>query len=208
MPTRNELLGRVHAAAKVVGLDEDAYRDMLEGLTGKRSAKNCSDAELSLVLNTFHMKRPGASFPHHAKIKALFIAAYNLGALAAGTDAALDAFCRRQTGKERLTFITPAESRAVIEPLKDMLRRDGVADGDLDGDGMQARRALLVAQWLKLHRIGAVRIGDPAALNQYLSKKYLTYQGSTNNLTKVQLDDCARALGRWIRDVQAKRSVA
>jgi hypothetical protein len=206
MTTRNELLGAVHKAAKLAGLDEDTYRDKLEQLTGKRSAKDCSDAELSLVLNNFHVKHTQTTHPHHTKIKALFIACYNLGIVETGTDAALDAFVSRQTGKLRLTFVTPAESAAVIEPLKDMLRREGVSD--LDAGGIAVRASLCKAQWAKLFKLGAVRIESVWALDNWASRFFKVGTRSVDSFTARELDTLARRLGGWVRQRQAQRAVA
>jgi hypothetical protein len=196
------MLASLHQAAKLQGLDDETYRDMLENLTGKRSAKDLTDEQLSLVLNNFHVKRP-ALHAHHAKIKALYIAAFNLGAMANGTDAAIDGFVQRQTGKERLTFVTPNEAASIVEALKAILSRNGFVVPDNDEGGLKARRALLEAQWAKLFRLQAVRIGNPSALSQYISRKYLTFAGGSHNLTCAQLDSCARDFGRWIRKAQA-----
>lgn len=47
MKNRNQLLAAIHIGKKKLGLDDDVYRDMLENLTGKRSAK-------ALNLNQLH----------------------------------------------------------------------------------------------------------------------------------------------------------
>lgn len=52
-PDRRALLAKVHVAAKQLGLSDDDYRATLEAVTGKRSAGDCSVAELASVLNHF-----------------------------------------------------------------------------------------------------------------------------------------------------------
>jgi phage gp16-like protein len=47
------MLAKVHLAAKELGLQDDARRDVLERLTGHRSSTDCSDAQLDQVLVEF-----------------------------------------------------------------------------------------------------------------------------------------------------------
>ncbi len=44
-------LAKIHVQVKELGMDDDTYRDMLESVTGKRSAKELDDAGLDAVLN-------------------------------------------------------------------------------------------------------------------------------------------------------------
>lgn len=205
MSSRNSMIGRLHQLAKQQGLDEDTYRAKLEQVTGQRSAAKLNDTDLARAIDAFDVKP--TENPHHAKIKALFIACWNLGALESGTDAALDAFVKRQTGKARLAFVTPGEGASVTEALKDILKRNGFAIPASDPGGMEARRQLLIAQWTKLHELGAVRVGHPWALDKYVSApRYLTCAGSIINMKRHQLDKCARDLGAWIRRVQSQKA--
>ena len=50
---RTTLIGLVHMAAKQCGQDEDARRDFLETLTGKRSSADCSIGELERVVQAY-----------------------------------------------------------------------------------------------------------------------------------------------------------
>jgi len=54
--SRRSLLAKVHIAAKALGLEDDAYRDMLEGLTGQRSAGKLTDKQLVLVITALRKK--------------------------------------------------------------------------------------------------------------------------------------------------------
>lgn len=47
---RNARIATLHMGKKALSLDEDTYRDMLEQVTGKRSAKDMTDAELLKVI--------------------------------------------------------------------------------------------------------------------------------------------------------------
>lgn len=192
---RNALLAKYHAMAKEAGLDEDTRRDMLERVTGHRSAKDCSDAQLISVIELSHVKQ-NTNKSYTAKVMALYLAAYNLGGLADATDGAISAFVQRQTGKASLAFVTSADANAVSEALKAICARYGF---DASGDGMTARRALLMAQWKRLADLKEIRLAVPEALDSYVSRKYLGHRGYVTHMTEGQLDNCARAFGRRIR---------
>ncbi len=205
MTNRNAMIACLHQRKAKMGLDDETYRAKLEQLTGKRSAADLTDTELSLCLNNFHVKQSAHVPPHHAKIKALYIAAFNLGAVLDGSDEALDAFVARQTGKLRLTFVAPGEAAAVTEALKAMLAREGLMLPAGDRDGMEARRALLEAQWAKLHHLGAVQIADKNALENWAEKRFAHCHCALVNYKRQDLDAAARELGRWLRRTIANR---
>lgn len=52
MPTR-QLISKIHVARKQLALDEDTYRDALEGQTGHRSSAQMSDKEIIKCLRHF-----------------------------------------------------------------------------------------------------------------------------------------------------------
>jgi hypothetical protein len=206
MSTRNANLRRLHAAAREARLSDEAYRDRLEREFGVRSAKQLDDAQLERAAKMFPVKQ-NANFPHTRLPKALWIALANLGA-ADRTDAALDAFVLRQTGKARLAFLTPADANTVTEALKAMCAREGFAFEDKARDGLAPRHALLEAQWKKLAAIGAVKIADKDALHRWLDKRFSVCFGGYQQLSKSQLDGASAALGRWIRATLAKKRAA
>ncbi|MBK0062404.1 MULTISPECIES: gp16 family protein [unclassified Acinetobacter] len=57
--SRNQRIAAIHMGKKQLGLDEDIYRDLLEQVTGKRSAKDMTDDDLVKVLQ--HMEKLGFS---------------------------------------------------------------------------------------------------------------------------------------------------
>lgn len=68
--SRNQRLAAIHMGKKQLGLDDDIYRDMLEQVTGKRSAKDMSDDDLVKVIQ--HMDGLGFSkreFGQKPKVK-------------------------------------------------------------------------------------------------------------------------------------------
>lgn len=196
--TRTLKLRKLHVLARDAGLGEDEYRDRLERATGKRSAGECDDAELDRVLASFHVKP--ANNPHTAKAKALFIAACNLGLFDNRTDHALDRFVERQTGKVKLAWLTPVEANKVTEALKGMLARVGFVPPD---DGLEARKALLRAQWARLTELGETKVPHEWGLDGWISHRIVPRTDTHKNLKRHELDQAAIQLGRWIRRVQA-----
>lgn len=122
-PRRKARLGLVHQLAAQQGLiegsDDTAYRDMLEAVTGHRSAAQCSIEQLDAVIDRLKGKRPTAhpgrpnntdTQPQIQKIEALLADAKLPWAYAL-------AIVRKQCGKDRLEFCTSAELRGVIAAL-------------------------------------------------------------------------------------------
>jgi hypothetical protein len=68
---------------------------------------------------------------------------------------------------------------------------------------MESRKALLKAQWKRLGELGVLRVPAEEALDQYVSIHFLGHRGSLIHMSATQLDQAAKALGRWIRSVQA-----
>lgn len=176
-PARNKLLSGIHAAKKRLGLDDATYRDMLERLTGKRSAGAMNDSELNEVLAHLNISG-GQSYrrvvrdqdgPNAAlvnKIRALWISLAQLGAVDDRRDAALLAFVERQTAKQALEFLTPIDCNKVIQALKDWAAREGVIWENNLSPGECVARAL----WRRLFDLGVVKIADHGALDAWACK--------------------------------------
>ncbi|GAB4184140.1 MAG: regulatory protein GemA [Thalassobaculales bacterium] len=141
-PRRRVEIAKIKVGAKALVLDDDAYRDLLQRLTGRTSAAELSAGERAAVLD--HMTRAGAfkgyrksARAHIAKVRALWISLFRMGAVADRSDAALSAFVQRQTGIARVEWLHPDQSAAVIEPLKAIAarhrRRPQAAEGRADG---------------------------------------------------------------------------
>jgi hypothetical protein len=138
-------LRRIHAMRREVGLAcDDDWRDVLERTTGQRSAKGLTPVQCDALIA--ELGRLGAkgrskgaskgkmrlSGPYAAKLQALWIACWNLGLIEDRTDAALNAFARRQTGLGHGNWVRdPDHLRAVVEALKAMCARGGVDWGPL-----------------------------------------------------------------------------
>lgn len=177
-------LAAIHVGKKQLALDDDTYRALLERVTGKRSSKDMTPAELAAVLED--MRRLGfdpaplaaggrsparrATGRYAAKLQALWIAAWNLGVVRNRDDAAMLAFVERQTGIAHTRFLGNAEdAKKAIEALKKWLAREGQVDwsprkGAADHVNLPQYR-IATAQWMKLIALGAVRpFGPPPDL--------------------------------------------
>jgi phage gp16-like protein len=189
-PWRREMLAKLHVAAKQLGLDEETYRDALEAATGARSARDLDGEGLEKALAHFRARgftptptvRPdgsstgassgpasppqggGGRSAYLPKIRALWIAGWNLGLVRDPSDKALRAFVARQTGIAHERWLKGAgDAKKVIEALKSWLARDGGVDWTVsrfDPDILRfpACRVAL-AQWARLKEIGAVEPG-------------------------------------------------
>ena len=51
--SRNDRLATIHMGKKALNLDEDTYRDMLQHVTGKRSAKDMDMDDMLKVIPAF-----------------------------------------------------------------------------------------------------------------------------------------------------------
>ena len=56
---KNNLIRIIHTGKKVLGWDDDTYREVLARETGKRSASDCSDTELERMIR--YMRAQGFS---------------------------------------------------------------------------------------------------------------------------------------------------
>jgi hypothetical protein len=107
-----------------------SYRDLMERETGKRSAKDLSDADRLAFIRALNRLQPAAKRaaksigPYATKLQALWIAGYNLGVIDNRSDRALRAFLKRQTDLDHSRFLrNPQDADKAIEALKDWIRR-------------------------------------------------------------------------------------
>ena len=210
---RRAMLAKVHIAKKDLALTDESYADTLERITGKRSAADCDDPALDRVLAEFvrlgwkpkhkrgrrRKEAAPAVRPRVAKIRALWRALHNLGEVVDPSDAALSAFVRRQTDLEALEWMTSALAYKVIEALKAWCGRAGF---EVPQGGLEAKRALLRAQWKRLDDLGELRIAESAALDSWLQWKVSGHAIGVELLDPGHCDAAADRLGRWIRDVK------
>lgn len=69
MESRKSLMAKLHIARKDLGLDEDTYRAMLENLTGKRSAADCTDRQLVMLVAALRKRGWKDSRPKAPKVR-------------------------------------------------------------------------------------------------------------------------------------------
>ena len=115
-PSRNQRLAAIHMGKAELGLDDDTYRDMLEQIAGKRSAKDLNNDELIKVLQ--HLENLGFTkreFGKKPKVK--------LTKEALITESALHwnyavGIARRMFQKEALEFCTENELWRIVASLE------------------------------------------------------------------------------------------
>lgn len=157
-PERKKLYGALHAAAKKVGLTEDAdYRAMLVAQVGKDSAKDMTDGQIRKVLaylNRGTKDAPASSrrrddSPTSRKIRALWLSLYQLGAVRNPSETALANFAKSIAKVDDLRWLSARDAFRVIEALKDMGARNGVCWSDHP----TPQEAIIAAQLAKLGQL-------------------------------------------------------
>ena len=118
---RKHKLALIHKAKRDLGFDDSFYRDLLEQITGRRSAAELTLRELDTVINHLRSKgwktgdkSPSSSHlppqwkkPHHLAT-ALWIELGKAGKIQDGSDYALQEFA--------VKFLGPKQVRAVVLP--------------------------------------------------------------------------------------------
>lgn len=144
----SKTIAAIKIEQKKLGLDDDTYRAKLHILTGKTSTTEMTEAERQKVLVSLRGNTPrpapvrldGRDGKHRLsgkylpKMRALWIACYNLGVIDDRRDSALEAFAmgRQLPNISDMRFVHKASDGAsVIEALKGMLARAGVQWADL-----------------------------------------------------------------------------
>lgn len=132
-PLRNRELGAIHAAKKQLGLDDDAYRALLEEWTGKRSAAALTSEERRRVIQNFrhagfarkdgHIQVAADDTPQIKMIKGQWLKLHRLGEVKSPTEASLDKFVARQVKSSALRFTNAGQRSRVIEALKGWIER-------------------------------------------------------------------------------------
>lgn len=120
---RRAELATIHIGKQQLGLDDDAYRDLLFAITAKRSSSDLDRLGRKKVIEHFRAlgvprdqrrKDP----PHLRMARGLWIELHRAGAVVDASDRALAAYARRVTGCDALDWATTAGLNAVIEGLK------------------------------------------------------------------------------------------
>ena len=160
--TRRALLAQVHIAAKALALDDHTYRAVLERVTGKRSAAECTQPELTAAVREFQRLgwRPqrgragtgrGSGRPGHiSKARALWRSLWCLDEVEGDGDEALAAYAARMTrsvaqpaGIQRLQWLDAAGWNKAIKGLNGWCKRVGYETTDADIARINACRTRL-----------------------------------------------------------------
>lgn len=133
---RNSLLAKVHIGAKALGLEGEAYGEVLDRITGSSSAKSLDDRQLAAVLDEFRRLGWRAAAPKRplspkAQVRMIYGIWGDLGPFVeTHTVEALRAFVRRQTaspahpdGVAAPEFLDAKQAIKVVEGLKAWLIR-------------------------------------------------------------------------------------
>jgi len=211
-PGHRLLLAKVHLAAKELGLADDDYRGILFDETGKRSAKDCTTAELVRVVERFKargwaQKPPKAPRPaDHAaamKARAMWVSLHHLCAIDNPSDQALEAFAKRQLKCERMQWANQGLMYRLIEALKAIAERHGWSQ-DMAGVRPEAvplvlRRGLVEAILQKLRDCAFI----PADWDfERVAHEFAGMRLSLILATASELDVIARVLGDQLREAR------
>lgn len=159
----------IHGRLKQLGIDEDDRRAYYLRVVGKDSQTKMTDAEKELVADELgkmispssaNAKKPAPrdmDSPYLPKMRAMWIALYNLGAVDDRRDSAIKAWVlgRQVRGIDAVRWIRDAEhARSVVEGMKAIMTRNGVVWSDLPGAPkykLHHGYKIAVAQWAILH---------------------------------------------------------
>lgn len=136
MMDKQRLIQLIHIARSDLQMDEDTYRQMLQGLTGKASTKWMDNTQLNRVLESmkkkgFRIKPAGKAksdlpldnHPQSKKIRALWLEMAAAGTVRDSSEQALALWVKRETGISALRWLSNEQASSVIEKLKKWQRR-------------------------------------------------------------------------------------
>ncbi len=200
---RNTMIAKIHIAKKDLCLCDDAYKDMLERVTGKDSCKNMKETELKAVLTEFKNqgwiakmkapkragKRPMSQDPQLSKIRAMWLSLYHLGEVHNPDEKALNEYVKRMANVSDMNWMRHENADIVINGLRSWMERVGVNLPKRDDiDGRLSKFAVITAQLNKL------QIEDAST---YLEDRgFKNFTLTTNHTT---LDQVIERLGKDIR---------
>jgi phage gp16-like protein len=125
---RRAMIAKVQIARKDLALHEESYRAILMRVTGQDSSATCTVQQLDAVLREFARlgwrAKPAKRRSNRPQIRLIHALWADLAPhLADGSDAALRAFVRRQTGVDAPEFLAGPQAAKVVEGLKAWGRR-------------------------------------------------------------------------------------
>lgn len=219
-------IAAIHVLAKKAGMDEETRRDFLQREAGVRSSKLLSVDAAGAVIEKLKAQTDGArakgavaglDSPAARKLRALWIAGYDLGLVRDRSDRAMLAFLERQTKVSHTRFLSePGQATAAIEALKSWLKRDGKVawpareawkrDGKAGFDEIAAsKQAVIEAQWRRLNEAEGRQAVAPADPFAGLGEFAITITGRTReHFDLAHYDTVQKALGSKLRAAIAK----
>lgn len=136
---RVKLIQFIHIAKNQLAIDTDTYRQMLLSVTGKTSTSDMNPAQLNKVLAVMKAKgfvvkpsrkarttRPLTDSPQARKLRALWLEMHTQGIVRDSSEAALQAWVKRETGIDSLKWLEPEVVSHCIERLKKWQARPAV----------------------------------------------------------------------------------
>jgi hypothetical protein len=207
--------GTIHALKARAGMGDDTYRDFLaKECEGKRSSNELSVREAGRVIEKLREVAgdnggvkgaiTGLDSPVGRKLRALWIAGYDLAIVRNRTDAAMLGFLERQTGVSHTRFLKDAGAgSSAIEGLKAWLVREAKIEWPADtANVIASKRSVLDAQWRRLIAIGDVKaVGsavDPMENLQFYAVRVVR-QNRWETMRPQDYDEVQAALGRKLR---------
>lgn len=221
---RQRLLSKIHVAKGQLKLDDETYRAIIRrhgefAADDTPSAARLKIGQMIDVVEEMKAKgwkdkparragaRAQASHPQAAKMRALWLSLYHLGAVRDPKESALASFAQRMTKVSALQWLDVAQANRVIEGLKDMCRREGYDPAP--SATLSNKQLLVLAIWAKLAAIGAVRVAHWTGLDEWLTRhigpgRALHY----TQLDETHLDQAAEKLGAWLRKAMKEKESA
>lgn len=182
---RRERIAKIKVASKTLALEEDSYRALLNRVTGKSSCADMTMRELDAVLEEFKglgfkakKKQSGnrkqANSAQAAKIRALWLCLYHMGAINEPSEHALAQFSKRSCGVEDLHWIDTRHADLIIRALRGWMERLGYRNPGSDV-------IETVAKIRKGHFINAHHDADVVAVKLHL----IEYQIKKLGITRI-----------------------
>lgn len=224
MTATTKQIGLIHVLAGKAGLDDDLRRDFLQREAGVRSTKALSSGSAARVIDKLKDMSgvagvkgavAGLNSPAAKKLRALWIAGYDLGLVRDRSDRAMLSFLERQCGVSHTRFLNePGQATSAIEALKSWLKRDGKVDwpareawkkdGKADEDEIAAHKhAVIFAQWRRLVMAGT---SQPHEFEAFAFRTARLF--SWHDFERADYDKVQKALGRKLRAAIAASEAA
>lgn len=216
-PLRRVMIAKIHIAKKDLDFDDGDYRALLERVTGKVSTTAMSDKQLDQVLGELarlgwkpSVKAGGkprpvraADHPGAKKARAMLISLGLLGVIRNTSEAALEAFARRQMGDKPLQWADQSQVYKLIEALKAIAERNGWPQSTEGlADPIWTLKYRLCAAILR--RLVAEGVLAPETTLASLIAERLLITGPVQELAEKDLEQLAAWLGGRLATHAAK----